>query len=236
MSFASKKLIRNHNSSLDRKSPTGLSLSQSRSFAIKNSQNKSNICLSEIQEPPSIRLERIESNLAKICDQNEMLMPLLNMASSLPIFSKTENEIKEFQKKLTENEKSLNYFEEGFDKYKEYFEDSKYRLEILSEEKVIDNQQLEKQIKITNNHLNALHSNLKDVENTVINLQNLLDKKFIEETKNMKETVENKLKKNKREIQTGLKESENRINLIFKDHEENLKKYNLFKVFLHCLL
>ena len=231
MTFASKKVIRDRNSSLSKKQQAYSSLSQSRTFLTKNSQNRSNIILLDNPDP-AIRIEKIESNLAKICSQNEVLMPLLNMTSSLPIFSKTENEIKEFQKKMNENEKALYYFEEGFEKYKEYFEEHKYKIEMLSEEKFIDDQQIEKQIKTTNNHLNALHSNLKDVENTVINLQNLLDKKFTEETKVLKETVENKLKKNKREIQSTLKESESRINTIFKEHEENLKKYNLFKVYI----
>jgi len=233
MSFAQKKTIRNLNSSLDKKQNSANSLTQSRTFFTKNCQNRSNLGLIESPEPPLIRLERIENNLAKICNQNEVLMPLLNMTSSLPIFSKTEKDVKELQKKIAENERSLLYFEEGLDRYKEYFEDSKYKFEVLSEEKVIDNQQLERQIKITNNHLNALHSNLKDVENTVVNLQTLLDKKFNEETKAIKETVESKLKKSKKEIQSSLKESETRINQFFKEHEENLKKYNLFKVFFH---
>lgn len=91
---------------------------------------------------------------------------------------------------------------------------------------------MDKQIKITNNHLNALHSNLKDVENTVVNLQTLLDRKFGEETNTMKTAVENKLKKNKKEIQNVLKETENRINDSFKNYDEQLKKLNLNSVIM----
>ena len=233
MSFAPNKNSRYLNSSLDKRSNTAMSLTQSRTFLSKNPQNRSNLGLIEIApEPPLVRLDRIESNLTKICNQNEILLPLLNMTSSLPIFSKTESDLKEMQKKIVENERSLMYFEEGLEKYKEYFEDSKYRMEMISEEKAVDELQIERQIKITNNHLNALHSNLKDVENTVHNLQTLLDKKFNEETKVIKESVETKLKKSKKEIQNTLKESEIRINQVFKEHEENLKKYNLFKVFI----
>lgn len=238
MKFAPKHNKKTLNLSLDKNPTTAISLSQSRTFNPKNSQYRSNFTYSEIQQdPPSIRIEKIENNLSNICNQNEILMPLLKMTSSLPIYSKTETDLKEIKKKLIENEKSCNYFEEGFEKYKEYFEDSKYKLDTILEEKVVDQTQLEKQIKTTNNHLNALHSNLKDVENTVVNLQTLLDKKFNEETKTITETMESKLKKNKKEIETSLKESENRISQIFKENEENLKKFNLFKVFfIYCLL
>lgn len=228
MSFAPKKNVRNLNSSLERRGQTSQILVQSKTFLSRNSQNRS--IVSDTAESRLARLEKIETSLGRICGQNEVLMPLLDMTSYLPTFTRTSADIKEIQKRLSENDKTLSYFEDGLEKYKEYFEDSKYRLEVMSDEKVIDNQQLEKQIKITNNHLNALHSNLKDVENTVVNLQTLLDKKFHEETKSIKETVESKLRKSKRDIQTAIKDSEGRIKEIFKENEENLKKFNIYQV------
>lgn len=232
MTFASKK--RNINLSVEKRKTPISSLSQSRAFTTKNtnSNTKSNYGLTDIiNESPANRIEKIENNLSKLCNQNDILLPLLNMTSSISIFSKNNNEIKDFQKKLTDHEKNISYFEDGFGKYKEYLEEAKYNLDTLLDEKVIDTEQLEKQLKLTNNHLNALHSNLKDVENTVINLQNILDKKFHEQTKNIKETAESKMKKKKKDLQQYLKESENRINDIFKTHEESLKKYDVFKVF-----
>lgn len=232
MTFASKK--RNINLSVEKRKTPLSSLSQSRAFTTKNTftNTKSNYGLTDIiNEPPAARLEKIENNLSKLISQNDILLPLLNMTSSISIFAKNNNEIKDFQKKLADHEKNIGYFEEGFAKCKEYLEEAKYNLDTLLDEKLIDTEQLEKQLKLTNNHLNALHSNLKDVENTVVNLQNIMDKKFHEHTKNIKDTVETKMKKKKKDIQQYLKESENRINDIFKTNEENLKKYDFFKVF-----
>lgn len=232
MSFAARKNQKNIYSSLDKNKSTKTSqLAQSRTFTLKSSGVRSIYGFNESnQEPPGVRLEKIEMNLSKLGNKNDVLLPLLNMTTSLPIFSKNENEIKEFQKKLAEHEKILSYFDEGFEKYKEYFVEAKYNLDLLLDEKFVDNEQLEKQLKLTNNHLNALHSNLKDVEITVLNLQNLLDKKFNEETKMIKETAESKLKKSKKDIQTAIKDSEARINQVFKEHEENLIKYAIIKV------
>ena len=56
------------------------------------------------------------------------------------------------------------------------------------------------------------------------------EKKFNEETKLVKDTVENKLRKNKKEIQGLVKETETRINEAFRDYEENFKKFNLVTV------
>lgn len=78
-------------------------------------------------------------------------------------------------------------------------------------------------------HINALTTNWKDLENTLNNLQVSINKKYKEETKSLKQGLDAKFKKNKKEIQKILNETENKINAIFKDYEDNLQKFNFQK-------
>jgi hypothetical protein len=84
-------------------------------------------------------------------------------------------------------------------------------------------------IKSTLNHINILNINLRDLENTIANLKISTDKKYKEETKSLKQTLDGKFKKNKKEIQKILNETENKIDTIFKGYEEQLQKLNLQK-------
>ncbi len=79
------------------------------------------------------------------------------------------------------------------------------------------------------NHINILNINLRDLENTIANLKISTDKKYKEETKSLKQTLDGKFKKNKKEIQKILNETENKIDTIFKGYEEQLQKLNLQK-------
>lgn len=78
-------------------------------------------------------------------------------------------------------------------------------------------------------HLNVLNTNLRDLENTINNLQISINKKYKEETKSLKQGLDVKFKKNKKEIQRILNETENKINAVFKDYEDTLLKLNLQK-------
>jgi hypothetical protein len=199
------------------------------SFAPKKKEIKSfanNMYGNENQynEPLMNRLEILESNLNRVCNQHDALMPLLNMNNLMPSLTKTETTLKTLQKKIAENEDKLQKAESALKDHQNYVETSLARLNnSKTNHGNQEYQQLDKTIKNTNNHLNALQSNLKDVESTVLNLQKLTDAKFKDEFININKGVEVKLDRNKNDVQSILAEFKNNIQLTLKKHEEMIK-------------
>lgn len=62
------------------------------------------------------RVQMIESNLSRVCLQQDALMPLLQMVELLPQFSKSENTLKQMQKKIEENESKILKSEKNIEK------------------------------------------------------------------------------------------------------------------------
>lgn len=167
--------------------------------------------------PINSRLEMIETNLRRVANQHEALMPLIGMKEQLSAVQKAELQLKGYQIRINENQRKLKNLTGELKNVHLNYENSFEKIVGQRKEKSTEGQILEKTLKGTNNLINALQSNLKDVESTVLNFQRVTDSKFKELEINVQKKVETRVDKNLEDIKKIMGEFENYIQNNFKE-------------------
>ena len=174
-------------------------------------------------DPIVHRLDLIETNLNKICSQHDALMPLLIMKEQLPLMNKTETTIKNFQKKIMENEDKLKTVEKNYKNIQRNFNNDIQLICARKQEKFLEVPNIDKTLKGLSNHINNLQTNLKDIESKVLNLQKITENKMNDEEVTLNRDVDKMIDGNKNEIQNMIAEFKNKIELSLKKQEEAYK-------------
>jgi len=192
-------------------------------------------------DPIMSRFEMIETNLNRVINQHEALLPLINSQPDLQSLAKHEFALNIFKAKLQEDEKTFKTLESDLQNFQQNIEGSFAKIATLRNEKPIEIQNLEKGMKGTNNLINSLQSNLKDVESTVLNFQRLSDSKFKDLSQSIITKVDTRTQRNQEDVKKIISEFENYIKNTLKNKIEILndifphpvqKHIFLFKAFL----
>lgn len=176
-----------------------------------------------IQNDPILsRFDMIETNLTRVINQHEALLPLLNTQTDLKMLEKQETTISKLKAKLEEDDKALKSLEFELQNFQLNIENNLAKIASTRNEKSIEVLNLEKGMKGTNNLINGLQSNLKDVESTVLNFQRLSDSKFKDLYQNIVTKVDTKTFRNQEDVKKIIKEFENHISNSLKTKMEIL--------------
>ncbi len=162
-------------------------------------------------DPILARFEMIETNLNRVINQHEALLPLLNSQTDLQTLNKHEFTVNILKTKLKEDEKSFKTLEFDLKDYQMNFDINLTKVVETRNEKSVEIQNLEKGMKGTNNMINGLQSNLKDVESTVLNFQRLSDAKFKDLSQSVIAKVDTRTQRNQDDAKKIITEFENYI-------------------------
>lgn len=174
------------------------------------------------QDPILSRLDMVENNLTRVLNQHEALLPLVTSPPDLHILNKHEFAISILRAKLQEEEKKLKNFDENLKTFQSSIEGTLSKVAASKNDKSVEVQNLEKAMKGTNNMINGLQSNLKDVESTVLNFQRLTDSSFKEISQEMILKVDSKTQRNQEDVKKIISEFENYIKRTLKGKMETL--------------
>lgn len=175
-------------------------------------------------DPIMSRFEMIETNLNRVINQHEALLPLVNSKPDLQSLTKHEFAISVLKAKLQEDEKNFKNLEVDLQNFQQNIEKSFEKISSMRKEKPLEVQNLEKGMKGTNNLINSLQSNLKDVESTVLNFQRLSDSKFKDLSQSIVTKVDSKTQRNQEDVKKIITEFENYIKKSLKNKMEILNE------------
>ena len=162
-------------------------------------------------DPILSRFDMIETNLNRVMNQHEALLPLLNSQSDLQTLNKHEFAINILKAKLQEDEKAFKTLELDLQNFQSNIDNNYTRIASTRHEKNLETQNLERGVKGTNNMINGLQSNLKDVESTVLNFQRLSDAKFKDLSQSIITKVDTRTQRNQEDVKKIISDFENYI-------------------------
>lgn len=187
------------------------------------------------QDPIQSRFEIIETNLSRVLNQHEALLPLIGSPPDISALNRQEFAINILKAKLQEEEKNLNNLETELKNFQNSVENTITNAAATRSEKSVEIVNLEKGVKGTNNLINGFQSNLKDVESTVLNFQRLIDSNFKELSQKIFEKVEGKTQGNEEDVKKIIVDFENYIKKTLKNKIDSLTEDMPSQVFLRKL-
>ncbi|EGR28822.1 hypothetical protein IMG5_168580 [Ichthyophthirius multifiliis] len=150
------------------------------------------------------RLDIIEGNLNRVCNQHDALMPLLGLLETVPKINSIEQNIKTVQKKSVE-------FDSKLEKLEAQINISKNQQTFV---------QIERNFKSTSQSISQIKTDLKDMQQALNNNQKIAEVKIKEDAQNIYRNVDVKIAKNRKDIQNLLAEFKNQISLQLKRNED----------------
>ena len=201
------------------------------------SQDKRNALLESVTNLPTrikgnlepelfTRLEVIEANLSRISQQQDALLPLMNMIDLTSNVTKNEGMMKSLHKKCAETDEKLARLEQGLKAFQGNIENSISKISVQKQPQV-DLSLFEKNFKNIINQINDQGGALRDLETNVVDFQKAIDSQLKEESKTTQRLIENSLEKHKQDINIALNEFRANNQNSFKRYEEVLKDLHL---------
>jgi hypothetical protein len=222
MSFAPPKSKRNKSPGSPRTQEKRSGFLESPSYSIPQPRNRGNL------DPElATRLEILESNLSRVSNQQDALLPLMQMLDLATTVNKTENLMKTLHKKCAETDDKIVKLEQVFKGYQSSIDASISKITSQKQQPNIDTSIIEKSMKGVVNQVNEQADSIKSLENNVINFQKTIDSRFREEFGGNQKNIENKLEKIRTEITNIVNEIKNTSSTSLKKFEENLKDMTL---------
>jgi len=227
MSFAPTK-----NSTRRKKSPGGSPHKPERAFhgsrlgiespsTMSLPRNSKNITGNPELDLPQ-KLEILESNLTRVSQQQEALLPLMNMIDLAPSVQKNEGILKSLHKKQSETESQQSKLENMFRNYQTNVDSTLTKLSTRPVSN-FDAGLFEKNLKSIGNQVTDQQAQFRELEDKFTKLEQGVGDKLHEELGMLYQKVENKLEKHRSETIAALKELKTGTNSNLKRFDEVLK-------------
>ena len=178
-----------------------------------------------IEPEIATRLEVIEANLSRISQQQDALLPLMNMIDLSSIVAKNEGLMKSLHKKSSETDEKLGKLEQGLKIFQMNTENSISK--ISAQKPQIDLSLFEKNFKSIINQINDQGGALRNLETNIINFEKVIDTRFKDENTANQKLIETRLEKHKQDINMALNEFRTSNQNSLKRYEEAIKDLNI---------
>lgn len=170
------------------------------------------------------RIEMIESNLSRISNQQDALLPLMNMLEVAPAMSRSENALKSLNKKGQDTEDRILRLENMVKNYQQNVENTIYRLNSAPKVIQTDTSMLEKALKDVTNQANRQGSSIKELESHIQHTQKSLETKSNDAITNSTRALEYKLERQRGEFNGALNDLSKNIDVTFKKFEDAVRE------------
>jgi len=152
------------------------------------------------------RLEVIESNLSRVSNQQDALLPLMNMVDVTQNLAKNETLMKNLHKKCAETDERTAKMEQLFKSYQSNIDATLTKIASQQNKPTFDSALFEKNIKGIVTQVNDQGTALKELDNNFSSYQKTMDARLKDEFGNNAKLLDNRLDKNKQDFTGSLNE------------------------------
>jgi chromosome segregation ATPase len=168
------------------------------------------------------RLEMLESNLARVTNQQDSLLPLMNMLEIAPNVAKNDNLVKNLHKKSQETEDKITKMEQALKNFQFALDQNVTRLQNQAKPQQFDAVLFERNLKNLGQQINEQKSALSSFDNRLSNHKTLLETKLQAENENNTTLLDQKFDKYSSDFNHAIGELKNNINDALKKFDEGL--------------
>lgn len=170
----------------------------------------------------SSRLEVLEAHLSRVSNQQDALLPLMNMLDLAPNVAKNENLLKGLSKKGTETDEKIFRLEEMLRNYQGEIENTIQKINSLPKPQQFDAALFERNLKMLNSQVNEQQNSIKDMQHTMDDFHKNFEQRIDDEADNNLKHMETKLEKQKLEFTHAINDLKKTINETLKKLDEAL--------------
>lgn len=171
----------------------------------------------------STKVDELESSLSTVSNQQDALLPLMNLLDLAPNVQKTVGLMKNLDKRQDETEKKLGKLEDILKNNQEHTDLEIQKANDQQPIDIPDSSSFEKSLKSVFNRVAEQQYQYKDLENKLTNLDQGVIKRLKDELGSLSKTVESKLDKHRQETISALGELKNGTNNNLKRFDDVLK-------------
>jgi len=169
------------------------------------------------------RINTLESNLSKISNQQDALLPLMNALDFVPSLSRNENMLKTLAKKNQETEERMMRIEHLAKVYQQSVEGTAVKLNAMPKIIHVDTSLVEKNIKDVSDQVNRQGHSIKEIEANFGSIQRSIETQVSETITGSSRTMELRLEKQRNDFNGALNDLSKNIDLTFKKFEDAVR-------------
>lgn len=181
------------------------------------------------------RVDMLESNLGRVTNQQDSLLPLMNMLEIAPNVAKNDNMVKNLHKKAQESDDKILRLELMLKNQQAAIDQSMTKIASHSKYPQFDPVVFERNMKQLGDQLNDQKKTLSNIQNKFANNQKVIEKRLQEEHDNNTKSIDAKVDKYSNEFNNAINEMRQAIESAFQKFDEGLKQL-AERVYLNFLL